>query len=111
VSQEQALLKLLADGTWWSTAELLNEVPCVVHSRIAGLRDKGFNIIHERTGPGAKGSRYRLVRALATEEDAGCGTGTSFVASVPSTPSQADDDTGGALDIPGQLDLLKGVAA
>lgn len=42
-------------------AEILTEVPCIVHSRIADLRAKGFEIAHETTGPGASGSLYTLL--------------------------------------------------
>lgn len=59
-SQTQQLLDLLSDGSWWSCAELLREVPCIVHSRINDLRGKGYRIEHETRGAGASGSFYRL---------------------------------------------------
>jgi len=59
-SQCARLLALLQDGNWHTTSELLRFCPCIVHSRVAELRGRGFHIEHERTGPGAPGSRYRL---------------------------------------------------
>jgi hypothetical protein len=43
----------------------LQQVPSIVHSRIAELRKRGYIIEHERVGPGASGSRYRLLREAA----------------------------------------------
>lgn len=64
MSQCDRIAALLADGEWWTTRDLLREVPSIVHSRIAELRARGYEIEHERVGPGAAGSRYRLVRAI-----------------------------------------------
>jgi hypothetical protein len=45
-----------------TTAELLREVPCIVHSRIAELRDRGLDIVCERIpGEGASAYKYTLV--------------------------------------------------
>lgn len=60
-SQCSKLLRILEDGRWHTTAELLRLVPCIVHSRIAELRKYGYTVEHDRTGVGAEGSRYRLV--------------------------------------------------
>lgn len=61
LSQSGKLLALLErDRRWWSTAELLREVPCIVHSRVAEIRKYGWNVEHRTTGPGARGSEYRL---------------------------------------------------
>jgi len=60
-SQVDRILALLADGDWWTTGQLLANVPCIVHSRIAELRSRGHVIVHERTGFGAAGHRYRLL--------------------------------------------------
>ena len=67
-SQTARLLDWLSDGEWWTTSELLYRVPCIVHSRIAELRKQGYRIEHETTGPGASGSRYRLVQFDAEPE-------------------------------------------
>jgi hypothetical protein len=64
-SQCEKILRVLEDGEWHSTAEVLQQVPSIVHSRIAELRKRGYIIEHETTGPGASGSRYRLVMAEA----------------------------------------------
>lgn len=64
-SQADKLLRILEDGEWHTTRELLREVPCIVHSRISELRKFGWLIEHETTGSGADGSRYRLVGAVA----------------------------------------------
>jgi hypothetical protein len=61
MSQCDQLAALLSDGRWWTTRELLREVPCIVHSRVSDLRKRGLIIEHETVGPGAAGSRYRLV--------------------------------------------------
>ncbi len=42
---------------------MLRQVPAIVHSRIAGLRDQGYVIEHKTTGQGAQHSLYRLVVA------------------------------------------------
>lgn len=60
-TQCDRLLACLADGKWWSTQDLLRRVPAVIHSRISNLRDRGHEIEHRTTGPGATGSFYRLV--------------------------------------------------
>ena len=59
-SQSYKLLRILEDGHWHTTRDLLREVPCIVHSRISELRKRGYEIEHETTGVGAAGSRYRL---------------------------------------------------
>jgi hypothetical protein len=64
-SQCEKILRVLEDGEWHSTAEVLQQVPSIVHSRIAELRKRGYIIEHERVGPGASGSRYRLLREAA----------------------------------------------
>lgn len=60
-SQNARLLAVLSDHDWHTTAELLRAVPCIVHSRCAELRKRGYAVEHETTGPGAAGSRYRLL--------------------------------------------------
>lgn len=75
-SQAGRILALLEQGGWWSTSELLREVPAVVHSRIDGLRKQlkeegqGRTIEHKRVGPGAAGSLYQLVGVAPSAEDA-----------------------------------------
>jgi hypothetical protein len=70
MSQCDRVLELLADGEWWTTRELLREVPCVVHSRVAELRKRGLEIEHETVGAGAAGSRYRLLSERGRSEGA-----------------------------------------
>lgn len=60
-SQSSKLLRILEDGDWHTTRDLLRDVPCIVHSRIAELRKRGYTIEHETVGVGAEGSRYRLI--------------------------------------------------
>jgi len=60
-SQSSKLLRILEDGDWHTTRDLLREVPCIVHSRISELRKRGYEIEHETVGVGAEGSRYRLI--------------------------------------------------
>lgn len=61
-SQASRILAVLSDHSWHTTAEIHRRVGgCVLHSRIAELRKRGFVIEHETTGPGASGSRYRLL--------------------------------------------------
>jgi hypothetical protein len=68
-SQCARILAVLEDGNWHTTAEIHQRVGgCVLHSRIAELRARGFAIEHETTGQGASGSRYRLL-----DEPAGYG--------------------------------------
>jgi hypothetical protein len=67
-SQAARLLAILADGEWHTTAELLREVPSIIHSRVSDLRHKGFVVEHETTGVGAHGSRYRLIAVPAELE-------------------------------------------
>lgn len=63
-SQADKILRILEDGRWHTTAEILRAVPSVVHSRIADLRKFGWLIEHDTTGAGAEGSRYRLIGAV-----------------------------------------------
>lgn len=61
-SQNARILELLSDGGWYTTREILQAVPCIVHSRISELERKhGYLIEHEGTGGGAGNHRYRLV--------------------------------------------------
>lgn len=69
-SQADRLLECLRDGYWWSTAALLQKVPCIVHSRIAALRDQGHVIEHMVDGVGADHHFYRLVAAEGRREAA-----------------------------------------
>jgi hypothetical protein len=62
MTHADAILSLLVRrGTWITTAEILRDVPSIVHSRIADLRKRGYTIQHRTTGVGAAGSEYRLV--------------------------------------------------
>jgi hypothetical protein len=60
-SQCGRILTCLEHGGWWTTRQLLQEVPAITHSRISELRNTwGYTIEHRTTGPGAGGSEYRL---------------------------------------------------
>lgn len=84
VSQSGKILACLERGGWWTTSELLREVPSIVHSRIHELRDRyGLEIEHRTTGPGASGSEYRLA-VLDADESAPLTSG-----SVPPMGSSA----------------------
>jgi hypothetical protein len=53
---------MLEDGSK-TTREILLEVPCIVHSRVAELRKRGHAIVCERIeGEGAGAYRYTLLR-------------------------------------------------
>lgn len=81
-SQGAKILRLLSDGEWHTTREILREVPCIVHSRVSELRRSyGWNIEHETTGAGAAGSRYRLL---------GEGDGNVHGGAVPSSASPSE---------------------
>jgi hypothetical protein len=83
-SQAGRILAVLADGSWHTTAEIHSRVGgCVLHSRISELRARGYTIEHKRTGPGAQGSRYRLLDAPAHVIGAGTSSGTV-------SPTEAD---------------------
>lgn len=61
MTQCARLLELLKTGPK-TTAELLNGVPCIVHSRVAQLRERGHDIVCERIpGEGASAYLYTLV--------------------------------------------------
>lgn len=60
MSQASRIVVLLRERPH-TCAEILREVPCIVHSRISELRDKGYVIAHQTTGPGAGGSLYTLL--------------------------------------------------
>jgi hypothetical protein len=70
-TQNERILALLADGRWHTTREILANVPCIVHSRIAEINGRsGYRIEHDGAGGGAENHRYRLVatpRAESTE--------------------------------------------
>jgi len=112
-TQTGRLLALLELGGWWSTRDLLSEVPSVVHSRISDLRAKGYDIEHKTTGEGAPGSFYRLngFHGVApSAEDAEGGTSADVPEGLPSLPlgqegvgaAAAPSDSQLALDVPGE---------
>jgi hypothetical protein len=115
-SQVDRILDVLKDGRWHTAAEIHQRAGFSrLNSRMSDIRfRRGIAYEHRTTGVGSAGSEYRLVRALATEEENGCGTVASSAASVPPTPSHRlreeeltsdADDMGGALPLPGQLTL------
>lgn len=59
----QRILNILADGRWHSSAELHRRVYCILHSRIAELRRRGFVIEHRGGGGGAENHEYKLLSA------------------------------------------------
>lgn len=60
-SQSAQILDVLATGQWVSTRELHTRVLCVLHSRVAALRKRGYTILHRGAGFGAEFHEYRLV--------------------------------------------------
>lgn len=60
-TQRAQILAILADGDWHSSRQLHREVFCVLHSRIAELRRRGYVIEHQGGGGGAENHFYRLV--------------------------------------------------
>lgn len=65
-SQCWRLLEILEDGKWHSSRELIFRVPCVLHSRIVELRERGerlgtFRIEHRGEGGGAENHEYRYI--------------------------------------------------
>lgn len=100
MTQCARLLELLRHGPK-TTAELLDGVPCIVHSRIAELRDRGHDIVCERiTGQGANAYLYTLVSLPAESAPAVMGTdsagsaGSESGVGEPSVTSSAVSDTG-----------------
>jgi hypothetical protein len=67
-TQNERILALLADGRWHTTREILANVPCIVHSRVAEINAKdGYRIEHDGAGGGAEKHRYRLVATPRAE--------------------------------------------
>jgi hypothetical protein len=90
VSQADRLLALLQTGPK-TTAQLLREVPCIVHSRIAELRERDLNIVCERIpGEGANAYRYTLEEGGA-ERLGPDGPPSSSVSGVLPSPSLPDE--------------------
>lgn len=88
-TQCQQLLRILRDGRWHSTRELLAAVPCIVHSRINDLRDQGYTIPHETRGKGAGGSFYRLAAGALLEQGAVPLSGMTAAPCSSGVPSNA----------------------
>jgi hypothetical protein len=73
VSQASRILELLRQRPH-TTAEILREVPSIVHSRIATLRDRGYVITCERVdGEGANAYLYTLLCEPEQAEPIGAG--------------------------------------
>lgn len=90
-SQCGKILRCLEQGGWWTTAELLHEVPAVIHSRIAELRKHGYTIEHRRTGQGANGSEYRLaLDATVAPTSGGEGRGGTVASSATAVKAQPE---------------------
>lgn len=101
-SQCAQIVALLETGPK-TTAEILRAVPCIVHSRIAELRaTHGFTIVHERTGPGASGSRYTLVSTEAGADPSPVSEATRLVS--PEGPGRGQAPTPGSSPV--QLELV-----
>jgi hypothetical protein len=62
-SDSAALLAILSDGQWHSTAGIKRHRDMTVNSRISDLRAAGYEIVHEqiRGRPGRRAHRYRLL--------------------------------------------------
>jgi hypothetical protein len=119
-SQCGRILRVLSDGEWHTTREILNEVPAIIHSRVSELRKTwGLNVEHRTTGTGARGSEYRLVTlptpgpavwpgaGNATHTPVGVPQGES-AAAFPSPGQRGEFDAGDGAPpalIPGQLNL------
>jgi hypothetical protein len=129
MTHNERLLKLLSDGKPHLHHELYG-LGIVAHSRVSDCRKilepqgKGIAQWTQRGPDGETDYVYQLTELVSEEElnrvgrlpasevRALSGVGeqarevsSPFPESAPSTPSQADDDMGGALDIPGQLSL------
>jgi len=59
------ILAVLEDGQFHSSRELHRRVYCVLHSRIAELRRKGYRIEHRGGGAGAENHWYRWLKVTA----------------------------------------------
>lgn len=60
MSQASRIVALLRERPH-TTAEILREVPCIVHSRINDLRGAGYAIVCDQVGLGADGFVYTLL--------------------------------------------------
>lgn len=60
-SQSAQILDVLAHGGWVTSQDLHRRVFCVLHSRVAALRKRGYVIEHRGEGFGAELHEYRLV--------------------------------------------------
>jgi hypothetical protein len=90
-SQCGRILTCLERGGWWTTRQLLQEVPAITHSRISELRNTwGYTIEHRTTGPGAGGSEYRLT---TLPREAGYGDDGEASSWAPASPGSAAEAT------------------
>jgi hypothetical protein len=82
-TQNSRILDLLQDGRWHTTAEILQQVPCIVHSRVAEINKRGKRIEHRGAGGGAENHSYRLVTLDEAEDPATSVSSSGIAASVP----------------------------
>lgn len=62
-SHVERVASILADGAWHTSDELYRRTRCIVHSRIADLRRKGWEIEYQRLdGNTTRHHRYRVIR-------------------------------------------------
>lgn len=85
MSQCDTILALLADRPR-TTREILREIPCIVHSRIADLRKRGHNIICERR-PGRTGADAYAYRLLDPPSASAADSPAVEVGAAPFSPS------------------------
>lgn len=109
-TQTGRVLDVLSDGEWHSTRSILRAVPCIVHSRIADLRAKGYRVEHRGHGGGADRNEYRLLPGTLGEAPGGHSPGVSSSAAGPPLAAASARD-GGDPTPPTALTLFDEAAA
>lgn len=69
MTQNERILALLDVGPA-TTADILREVPCIVHSRVAELRKRGYDIRCEQIGARGAGAFLYTLHPLRERTDA-----------------------------------------
>lgn len=93
LTQNERILALLATGEK-STHEILREVPCIVHSRIAELRTRGYVIACRR-----EGENYLYTLASSPQPEPEKTVASSAEPLTPSGSGSEDNREQLALDI------------
>lgn len=70
-SQSEQILDALEHGRWMGSRDLHRRVFCVLHSRIAELRKRGYVIEHRGVGFGTEHHEYRLAGRPLEDDDNG----------------------------------------